>query len=511
MTDTLEQVAAAYRAALPAEGTLSMMRIDGLDRTGVPVVQANLLLPGLPLMTGHGYGFEPIEGEVGAVGELCEEVHCNAWLAQNRGIRASYAEMVASHGRDAVVDPLTLCLPAGSDYAPDRTLTWVEGRRLSKAAVWLPMDWIASHGFDLDHAPELITPITNGLGAGFDLDYAIGHGIMELLQRDGNVIGYRALDQGLVIELDAVPDPMVRGLLDHLEALGIHVTAKLAATDFGMTNLYVVGDDDAPGSPLQVTACGEASHPDRDRALRKALLEFCGSRARKVATHGTIEECRRVMPAAHVDQQLDDVQLEHEEPRALQAMAEWLDQDAASLRARLTDTVFSHRRTLPLSSLPQTGADTVSKSTDRLRVLERRLADDGLEALYVAFRASEEKVQTVKVVVPGLESETMSYHRIGWRGVRRLRDRNDPMLLDAPRDGALPVRMRPEDEVRAGGPAWFDAARADRIVDRLYPLYREPGCFAAQILRSRRAENHASGSAQTPTFIEDRDGAPLRI
>ncbi len=48
--------------------------------------------------------------------------------------------------------------------------------------------------------------------------------------------------------------------------------------------------------------------------------------------------------------------------------------------------------------------------------------------------------------------------------------------------------MRPEDEARAGGPAWFDATLAARLVGPLYPLYREPGCFAAQLRRRDRRQ-----------------------
>ena len=83
----------------------------------------------------------------------------------------------------------------------------------------------------------------------------------------------------------------------------------------------------------------------------------------------------------------------------------------------------------------------------------------------------------------------MSYHRIVWRGVRRLRARQDPLILGAPREGAKRVLLRPEDEARAGGPAWFDGALADRLVGRLYPMYRETGTFSAQmVLAQRRGE-----------------------
>jgi ribosomal protein S12 methylthiotransferase accessory factor len=311
---------------------------------------------------------------------------------------------------------------------------------------------------------------------------------MELLQRDGNVVTYRALDQGVVVDLDTEPEPEVAALLGRLRSLGIRVTVKLACTDFGLANLYVVGDDTGrPRAPIQVTACGEASHPDRARALRKALLEFCGSRSRKAATHGPIPDARRVMPDEYVEKQIAAAMIEEEESRALEAMAEWVGQDAAELRHRLSGSVFSERRRAPFSGLPDTGPGPVAASEDHLRLLGERLAAEGLEPIWLDVSPhGGTPVRVVKTVVPGLESETMSYHRIGWRGVRRLRERGDPLLLDAPREGAERVRLRPEDEARCGGPAWFDTAAADRMVGKVYPLYRESGPFSAQLLLAQR-------------------------
>ncbi|MFC3124406.1 YcaO-like family protein [Pseudoroseomonas globiformis] len=486
MSDDLHAVAEAFRSSMPVGGRVSVFRVDPLDRTGIPMAQANLIEPGKPATMGHGYGFTGIEAEVGALGELCEEVHIGRHVAEAPRFIGSFAEL---SGSQAVVDPLTLCLPAGSDYTPDAVLPWVEAHRWpSGEAVLVPREWVAAYPYQLGEAARLITPITNGLGAGFDLEHAIGHGIMEALQRDGNVLSYRALDQGAVVELDVVREPAVRDLLEHLHGLGIEVQVKLAATDFGMTNLYVVGNDRGePTVPIQVTACGEAVHPDRDRALRKALLEFCGSRSRKAATHGPIPLVRASLPSDYVERQLAATMLEEEEPRALAAMVEWMEQDAATLRDRLAPRVFSERTRHPFSALPTVPAAAVASSQDRLALLVARLAAEGMEVLYVdCSPPGGSPVRVVKVIVPGLESETMSYHRIGWRGVRRLRERGDPLLLDAPQEGAKPVRLRPEDEERAGGPAWFDAALADRIVGSLYPMYRETGTFSAQLALAQR-------------------------
>ncbi|TDH61010.1 hypothetical protein E2C06_19285 [Dankookia rubra] len=474
---------------MPARGHVSVFRVDMLDRIGIPVIQANLILPDEPATIGYGYGFEPIEAEVGALGELCEEVHVHGWLKRAERIVGSYAELSRQHGTTGIVDPLTLCLPAGSPYSPEMPLSWVTAHRLSGEPVLVPREWVAAYPYQLgEDKPRLITPITNGLGAGFDLPHAIAHGLMELLQRDGNVVTYRALDQGVAIELDAVEEPEVAALLEHLRSLGIAVKVKLACTDFGIPNLYVVGDDHGdPTVPIQVTSCGEASHPDRARSLRKALLEFCGSRSRKAATHGPIEAITAALPRDYVERQMAVAMLEEEENRALDAMAEWVGQDAAELRRRLSGSVFAERRRVRLSDLPTVPASAMADSGDRLRLLTDRLAAEGLEPLVVDCSPAEGRVKVVKAIVPGLESETMSYHRIGWRGVRRLRARHDPLLLDAPREGARRVRLRPEDEARAGGPAWFDARLADQLVGKLYPLYRESGPFSAQLHRQRRA------------------------
>ena len=483
----LRAVAGAFRATMPANSYVSVFRIDALDRIGIPVVQANLILPDEPATTGYGYGFETVEAEVGALGELCEEVHAGRAVKAAPRLEASYAELARTRGKRGVADPRTLCLPAGSAWTPETPMTWMEARRFpTDETVLVPREWVAAYPYQLGEPWRAIMPITNGLGAGLDYPHAIAHGVMELLQRDGNVVSYRALDQGVVVDPDAVTDAPVAALLDRLRGLGINVRIKLACTDFGIPNLYVVGDDPTPAVPIQATSCGEAAHPDRARGLRKALLEYCGSRARKAATHGPIHLAREVMPADYVERQIAVAMLEEEESRALEAMAEWMGQDAAELRLRLAGSVFSEHRRVPLSSLPDSGPAAMANSGERLGWLADHLATDGMEILWVDCSPPNSPVKVVKTLVPGLESETMSYHRIGWRGVRRLRERADPLLLDAARDGAQPVMLLPEDDARAGGPAWFDVALADRIVGSLYPLYRESGPFSAQLLRKKR-------------------------
>ena len=65
----------------------------------------------------------------------------------------------------------------------------------------MPLDVAATDYFELSEGYKPFTNlITNGLGAGPDVPFALGHGVLELLQRDGNGLLFRALDQGVMLD-----------------------------------------------------------------------------------------------------------------------------------------------------------------------------------------------------------------------------------------------------------------------------------------------------------------------
>ncbi len=482
--------AAAYRAALPP-GDLEGLRIDAIDRVAVPTYQLTYWPACGPMNGSNGYGATEAEAMVSSYGELTEVVAAHEALRCMPRRRGSYREMVDELGPDAVLDPLSACLEAGSPYTSDRPLQWVEARRLATGEpVWVPLEWAACQLSDIGPGDWLITPITNGLGAGLSHAQALCHGLLELIQRDGNNVSFRALDQGVVVDLDDVADAATKELLERLDRAGVDVMVKLASADFGIADLYVVGADRDPRAaetlpPIAMTACGEAADPDRERALRKALLEFVAARARKVFTHGPLDAVERIAPPGYLAP-FREGSLAGEEPRALETMRDWLRLDHARMRALIADTVFARRERAPYSSLPtapETGAPDA-----RLRLIAGRLAARGLDPLYLDYSPDPERtgVYAVKVIVPGLDVETMSYNRIGERTVRRLLDRGSPLAgLGAPPPGARAVPLTAGAQGRLGGPAWLDVAGVARAVGELYPLYREPGRHSAPLAEER--------------------------
>jgi YcaO-like protein with predicted kinase domain len=491
----LDAVTRAYDDALPA-GEAGDFTLGGTDRTGVHVVAADFADPGgtWPRSGSFGYGLSAARARVAAHAELIEEMLLSRHLRDLPRTRDSYRALRTRYGGDGVVDPAALTLPAGAVVDPDAPRWWLPATRVRTGeTVLVPAEFAAAYPVDLpwqDPAERLITVITNGCGAGDTVERALGHALGELLQRDGNATAFRAVDRGIVIDTgpddELVRDPDTRRLLAHLRDAGIRVVPKLAATAFGVTDLHVVGHDvadaDAP-HPIALTACGEAAHPDREVALQKALLEFCSARVRKVFGHAGLDQVRPLAPGTYWERELAHP-LPPQEGRAFRAMRDWTGRSAGELRALLEPTVLAERSRVAFDALPTVAAGALDEPAALLDDLLGRL--EGFDVLAVVARS--DSACAVKAIVPGLEVETMSYGRIGRRGVERLLERagdpDDPAaglvgLGDPPHPGALPVPMTDDDAQQLAADhgsdrAWLDRDRVDAVVGDLYPLYREP-------------------------------------
>ncbi|WP_232631717.1 YcaO-like family protein [Methylobacterium sp. Leaf118] len=505
LPERLPEPVRAYLDVLP-EGRVVGFNLAGLDRTGIPVWFVALFLDDPfyvgAMPSGIGYGATDDEALIGAVAEIAENLMPSVALlprlrergGDNEDAR-SYDDLVRVYGAGAVADPLTLCLPAGSPVGRDTPLDWTRAvRPRTGESVWMPLDIAATDYFELRTGYQPFTNIiTNGLGAGPDVDFALGHGLLELLQRDGNGLLFRALDQGVRLDLAGI-GPETRGMLDQLESLGIRALPKFATDQFGFTNLYVVGHDtdlERTPAPIALSACGEACDPDRERALRKALLEFQAARVRKTFGHGPLALADTVAPPGYVEAFIQKAlpSLDLEESRALQAMLAWLDLSAAGLKEVLSETVYSERSTKAFSDLPTTPAPD---GHARGHIARSRLEEAGFDVLYVDCSPPGGGIGVVKAIVPGLEVETMSYYRIGARNTQKLIDRDHPLIRFGHESETLrPVRLTPEAIEHFGGQPLFDVALAETIVGAHYPLYREPESHHAPFRyerQGRRAE-----------------------
>lgn len=493
----LSPAARAYLDAFPA-GDVVAFPIGGCDPIGLPVWIV-ALFPDHPALKGImpygvGYGTTDEAAVLGGLGEVAEMAFPTLTLKTRARTRASYAGLVRSLGERAVADPLTLCLPAGSPVGRDTELEWVEARRWADgSSVLVPIELAAYSAGELSPGYKpFTTVISNGMGAGPDLDWAVGHGLCEILQRDGNGLLFRALDQGIVLDLPEQLPASTRALLDRFAAAGIHLLPKFATDQFGIPNLYCVGVDAAePATPIMATACGEGCHPDATVALEKAITEFAASRARKAFAHGPAALVRRLAPEGYVERFMAQAggTGRPSESRAFTAMQDWTSRSAAELRDWLADTMLSDRARLSFEALPTTPA---ADGHARARAAREKVEAAGFDILYVDLSPADRSISVAKVIVPGMEVETMSYYRIGERGAAKLIAQDSPLIgFGAPSASRRPIRLTPEAAERLGHPL-FDTAEADRIVGPLYPLYREPEAHHVAWAEATRAERVAA-------------------
>lgn len=478
-----DKIIEAFVGTLGPEALLEFP-ITALDRVGVPVWSTWWSDSAGSGTGGIGYGSTARRARVGALGECIEHVCAARALRGAAFEQGSLAELQSAHGVTGVIDPRTLGLPAGVRFDDDTALVWLPMKRLrDDSPVWVPAEFVASAASELPKttppAGWLTTPVSNGLGAGSSLAQALAHAVLEIVQRDGNGLTFRALDAGRVIDLDGVSDPETVSALARLEEAGVEVLAKLASDDFGMANIAVTGA--APADDiLSATACGEAVHPDREVALGKAVLEFANARPRKQLMHGPLDAVRAVAPPAY-ERVITAMDPAREEGWVLQSMLGWLAMPELEWRSLLAASVLRRDEVVPFLGLP-----TRSPAADpgaHLADVVGRLAAEGYEVLYRDHSPVEgEGVHAVKVVVPGLEVETVSYHRISERNTVRLLldERFDLVAIGERPPGWKRIHLTAEARQRIGGAAWLDVSGLDALCAPLRPLYREPSRHTAQ-------------------------------
>ena len=123
--EELETAISRYRAAFES-GEMSDFDIGSLDRLGHSIVVAGLRSSDGFTNDGFGYGASAREALVGALGEMSETYHVHRALKKAPACEAlSRNAMIERFDEGSVIDPLTLCLPAGSKWTPDTPLRWV--------------------------------------------------------------------------------------------------------------------------------------------------------------------------------------------------------------------------------------------------------------------------------------------------------------------------------------------------------------------------------------------------
>ena len=489
-----------FQRAIPLN-ELYEFSTTALDRLGIPLCCVAAWTDENVYYDGFGYGAGEAGAKIGAWGEIMESYFADKFICRAPRIVASFNQLKAQN-RNCVEPPL-FCLNAGGNYSPDREIIWIEVNNFSgrgDGKTLAPLESVAvypAHAAEIEPENLLFRPITNGLGAGASLAQAVAHGALEIVQRDGNCLTFRAMDIGQRIELDEVKSAETSELLAFLDAEGIEIIPKLAGVVAGIPVIYVVGYDrdlSRAEFSMQISACGEAAHPDREIALNKALREYISGRARKHFMHGTLDKLARVAPAAYVEKMAAE-DIGGQENRALEAVIEWATATNEEVFKKIEKPILESRSVIKFSELPTT--EFAEGDWEAILVhLQKQFASIGTEILYADFSGNApDGIYVARAIVPQMEGETMSYGRIGRRNLERLLERQkaDERIgklvgfgEDVKPETALPIHLTDKDALDYPN-AWLDPAAVVGQVGEFYALYREPESFAVgRALRDRK-------------------------
>jgi ribosomal protein S12 methylthiotransferase accessory factor len=383
--ETLERI----RPLFPTAGITRIANITGLDRIGIPIVQA--MRPNAPtLASSSGKGFTLAAATVSAAMEGIELYFAEQFPKRGEGpehgmtVRATHRELAAA---GLVCDSELLPMSRCSLFSPDEAEDWTIGFDLmTQGPMAVPFDLVTMiAGYQRDHGRLSYQVGSNGLASGNVFLEAVCSGLAEVIERDAVTcttlrFGGR-VELAPAVDLGGVSYPPVRSLVERLERCGLSLVLFDCTIDT-MVPCYeaLIFDDLIPDTG---TFRGYGAHLDPEVAMVRALTEAVQSRGVYIA--GSRD---------------DLMSLEHRRMRRPNTARPTLLEPHTTARSR-----------------PSSAADTFE--ADCVTLLER-LAGVGLEhAIVVELTPPDFDVSVVRVVVPGLEGyNSFAYYSRGLRGGR---------------------------------------------------------------------------------------------
>lgn len=197
----------------------------------------------------------------------CEffERHAAKMRPEDEVVEASY-KALGSGARD----PRSFCLAPDVGFTDERVIDWVPGRSLTRAeTVWVPANLVFLPYKPGREEKRIAKGDSNGLAAGNNVEEAILHGVLELVERDALVIAeYNRLPMreiapgGLTAEMLA--------MLDRLAAAGYAHSLRLMPTDLPVTVVAAFLRSAADPADCSVAV---GCHLDPKLACERALTE----------------------------------------------------------------------------------------------------------------------------------------------------------------------------------------------------------------------------------------------
>lgn len=369
-----------FAPLLETAGMEPLEDITDMDGVGIPVysVYREKTAKG-SFGNYNGKGRTPEQAMASAVMEAMER-----YSAEVRDCdELVYGTVSDAEENGPTIRPESLILPqASQSLCQFSQIAWTTGYDLIQGEeVWVPA-CAAFYPYYPDGDFQLFRFHTNGLASGNDIEEAILHALLEVVERDAwSIAEYRDVPaDDVTVEKDSVPGKLIEKFAER----GIRIHLKNLTSDIGITTIGAAADDVRTKDPEMLTI-GVGTHLDPNIAAVRALTEVAQSRSSHkhgVKVNAELRKATREMG--------------YEKIKAINRM--WY---------------ADGRKSVPLSSFEDRSTDYV---LDDLEVVLGGLVSVGIDrAVIVDLTRDDVGVPTVRAIVPGLEIYTIDSERVGNR------------------------------------------------------------------------------------------------
>ena len=362
-----------------------------LDCIGIPVytsIRPDAALGTLCVNAGKGSTSE--EAQVGAAMEAIEFAMAEHRHSKLPIVAATVRDVLECRSRPASI--LDLCPKLGAVIPLDSPINCVEMKDIvSGESLLIPAELVFLP------TPKEIAPVryfisnSTGLSSGNTVLEASVHGLSELIERDISSF-YNLQDRSVLVDPNSFPAQAAK-LVELLSSAGIELFVRYQENPFNIAWFSATIFDAEHPSPFYVNA-GYGCHPDRSIALIRAITEAVQSRMSFV--HGGRDD-------------LDDIYKKFNE-REPAYSTEYVD--------RLRKFVSIETNSIAVGDIPD-HSKTVKDIASAFDCLAELLEGEGIKRiLRVCYTDTDDALQVVRMIAPGLENFSETSQRMG----PRLRD-----------------------------------------------------------------------------------------
>ena len=357
-------------------GITGIEDITGRDKLNIPVYLAHR--PGTeagaaPVHTGKG-----LTGDQARVSVLMEAIERYSAEIKEEDRAKFRFESYKEGNSENKVEPSSLILSALSKVTPDSKIEWCEGYDLMvEDEVLLPANAVY-HPYTTTRGGRLFMSDSNGIASGNNLEEAIFHGMMEVIERDALSYAEIKKDAGKRIAIEE-DDGLIYELKERFNSRGIETHFWYIPTDVGFPTVVLALD--SPEKNANLLVYGAGTHSDPRIAAIRAITEAAQSRLMRIVKGGS-----GITPVDY--------------------------ETVKRMNRHWFETKDGDKDAVRLSELPYLATDTIDGdikiALERLRAIEKRV-------LVVDLTREEIGIPVVRVVIPGFEVYARNPERLGHR------------------------------------------------------------------------------------------------